>query len=186
MSRRACHSFCLSVRRTHLASFSSKSASYAPSGPCGVGAVSSRTATGSSPSTCKVRSVAGAVCGVRVGVYTRACTGLRVWTRGEERIDEKGGFALHADVRIWRMRVGKVHFGKQRESGSPDKPPQSAAHPPAASNGARAAAWCFSRPKSANITFDLSCAGAREEGERHSRSVGRGSSMRYCKCISIS
>jgi len=46
----------------------------------------------------------------------------------------------------------------------PDKAPRSVTHPLAVSSGVRAMAWCFSRPESAYITFDLSCTGACEEG----------------------
>ena len=61
----------------------------------------------------------------------------------------------------------------------PDKALRNASHPPLASNGARAAAWCFSRPESAYIAFDLSCAGADEVGESDARSIAKGSSARY-------
>ena len=67
----------------------------------------------------------------------------------------------------------------------PDKAQRRASHPPAASNGARAAALCLRRPESAYIALGRSCRSWDDcaEGQKQDRTVGRGSRARYCDFV---
>ena len=92
--------------QTHLASFSSRSASHASpslSGTYSIGATSSRTSTASNPCALNACSVAGAV-SVALGSTTSATCELG-WTvvvvpalGSAVRIEEKGSFAPHGYV----------------------------------------------------------------------------------------
>ena len=101
--------------QTHLASFSSRSASHASpslSGTYSIGATSSRTSTASNPCALNACSVAGAV-SVALGSTTSATCELG-WTvvvvpalGSAVRIEEKGSFAPHGYVRVFMRALEK-------------------------------------------------------------------------------
>jgi len=179
---------------THLISFSSRSASHpspsSPSGPYGVGSVSSRTITGNSPCARTARCVSGAV-SVDVGSATidaweLGCTvapdcaeppcilvpGARVVAAGPEGMRR----VLRRNAALRRTAISEsesartiisldTHERVDRDT-VPENASRSASHPPAPSNWVIAAALCFKRPESVYIALERSCLDDCAKGER--------------------